>query len=211
MPHLALLGDSIFDNATYVEGDPSLVNQVRQRLSGTWQADLLAIDGHTTPDVHRQLARLTSNTTHLALSVGGNDALRALPRLSDPTSTVLKALDLLSDLQAGFRANYRALIGTLLALNKPLIVCTIYDAVPTLSPGLMTAVGLFNDVILREAVECGLPVLDLRIICTEPGDYSAKSPIEPSSKGGDKIAIALVDVLSRHDFPAGRCSVYGMP
>lgn len=124
---------------------------------------------------------------------------------------MLKALDLLSVIQARFRTAYQSLIPILLAQNKPLLVCTVYDAVPGLAQGLRTALGLFNDVILREAIERGLPVLDLRVICTEPDDYSARSPIEPSAKGGNKIATALAAALAYHEFPARSCGVYGLP
>jgi lysophospholipase L1-like esterase len=210
MPHLALLGDSIFDNAAYVAGGPSLIRQVQQRSPPGWQASLFAVDGHTTADVHRQLTRLPRDATHLALSVGGNDALGAVARLETPAATVLKALDVLADIQTKFRINYRSLVATLLAQNRPLLVCTVYDAIPGLAAGLKTALALFNDVILREANERGLPVLDLRLVCTEPDDYSAKSPIEPSSKGGDKIATSLVTALARHEFATRRCSVYGL-
>ena len=47
----------------------------------------------------------------------------------------------------------------------------------------------FNDVILRVAFEHHLPVIDLRLICNEPADYA--NPIEPSGRGGRKIALAI--------------------
>ena len=95
-------------------------------------------------------------------------------------------------------------------LNRlwPLLVCTIYDAIPGLPPEFVTALGLFNDVIVREAIQHGLAVLDLRMICTEPADYSAISPIEPSSQGGAKLAASLVAVMVKHDFSVGGCQIY---
>ena len=51
----------------------------------------------------------------------------------------------------------------------------------------------FNDVILRVAFESKLQVIDLRLVCTEPGDYA--NPIEPSSRGGEKIARAIMRSL----------------
>jgi hypothetical protein len=107
-----------------------------------------------------------------------------------------------------FEANYKSLISTLLTLKLPLMVCTIYDHVPGLPPELQTALGLFNDVILREAVCRELPVLDLRMVCTETDDYSEKSPIEPSAKGGEKIATRMVSALQTHDFSKNGCRVY---
>src|SRR5690349_4178416 len=75
MAHVALLGDSIFDNAAYTRGGPAVIRQVEERLPHGWQATLAAIDGAVTRDVPRQVAELASDVTHLVLSVGGNDAL----------------------------------------------------------------------------------------------------------------------------------------
>jgi hypothetical protein len=53
MPHLVLLGDSIFDNAAYTGGGPDVVSQVRKILPTGWTASPLAIDGSRTGDVCR--------------------------------------------------------------------------------------------------------------------------------------------------------------
>jgi hypothetical protein len=76
MPHVVLLGDSIFDNAAYVAGGPDVIRQLRPKLPEGWRATLLAVDGAVTSGVPNQLARLPSDASHLAISVGGNDALR---------------------------------------------------------------------------------------------------------------------------------------
>ena len=209
MPHLILLGDSIFDNAAYVAGGPALIDQVRQSLPAGWQATLLAVDGDTTAEVPQQLKHLPSDATHLVLSVGGNDALACLPQIEGPASSVKQGLVTLHRIKTSFEVSYGTLIKTLLTLNKPLMVCTIYDAIPGLPPELITALSVFNDVILREAIQHGLPVLDLRMICTEPGDYSVVSPIEPSSQGGAKLASQLVVGVMSHDFGGRDCYVIG--
>ena len=92
MPHLILLGDSIFDNAAYTAGGPAVIDQVRQNLPAGWQASLVAVDGDTTTDVPQQLRRLSSDATHLVLSVGGNDALNVLPQLEAPAISVKQGL-----------------------------------------------------------------------------------------------------------------------
>jgi hypothetical protein len=73
--HVALLGDSIFDNAAYTGGGPDLVTQLLPILPSGWEATLLAVDGARTDDVGRQLSGLPRQTSHVVLSVGGNDAL----------------------------------------------------------------------------------------------------------------------------------------
>jgi hypothetical protein len=209
MNHLVLLGDSIFDNAAYVGNGPSVIQQVNSQLPGNWQASLLAKDGDTTVDIAQQLTRLPLDTTHLALSVGGNDALGCIARLEAVVDTVKQGLVALTEIKTEFEVNYQGLLSKLVALKKPLIVCTIYDHVPGLPAELRTALGLFNDVILREAIQHGLPVLDLRMVCTEVDDYSEVSPIEPSAKGGAKLTAKMVVVVLEHDFSKRSCRVYG--
>jgi hypothetical protein len=59
------------------------------------------------------------------------------------------------------------------------------------------ALTIFNDVIIRVAVEHGLPVVDLRSICKASVDYA--NAIEPSSIGGQKIAKAIVALVTGHE------------
>ncbi len=57
----------------------------------------------------------------------------------------------------------------------------------------VTALTPFNDAIMRAAADAGIPIIDLRRICTEDADYA--NAIEPSSHGGRKIAAALRRLL----------------
>ena len=209
MTHLVLLGDSIFDNAAYVDGGPAVIDHARMALDGSSQAHLLAVDGNVTIDVLKQMRSMPPTATHLALSVGGNDALVGLNRLSGRAESIMQGLKVLSEIQAQFASSYLTTLDGLISLGLPLMVCTIYDQVPGLTPELQTALSAFNDVIIRLAIQRRLPVLDLRQICNETSDYSAVSPIEPSAPGGMKIAKALVDALARHPFDHVVCQIYG--
>jgi GDSL-like lipase/acylhydrolase family protein len=200
MGHVFLLGDSIFDNAAYVGSQPPVVEHLRRALPPGWQATLLAVDGHCARDVREQLRGLEPSATHLFVSAGGNDALNATGVLGGRVLTVAQAVGLLAIVQARFRRDYEELLGLLLAAGKPVTVCTIYDAIPGLGEAERAALSLFNDVILRSAVEALVPVIDLRIVCDRAEDYSAISPIEPSGQGGAKIAKVIADVIAQHDF-----------
>ncbi len=198
--HVVLLGDSIFDNATYVPGESPVIDQLRQLLPPGWQATLVAVDGDVTLGLFDQTKRLPQNATHLVISSGGNDALNALERLNLPVDSMRSALTRLADIQDVFESNYRAMLDHVLSLGRHTAVCTIYESIPGLDRHLRTALSLFNDVILREAIRAQIPVIDLRHICTLPGDYSVISPIEPSSAGGLKIANAIAVLLLNQDF-----------
>jgi hypothetical protein len=191
MGHVVLLGDSIFDNEAYVRGGPDVVRQLRSRLPTRWDSSLLAVDGAVTRDVVAQLARLPRDSTHLVVSAGGNDALGASFLLDQPVATVGEALSLLEVAQSRFAADYEAMAEAVLATGLPAAFCTVYDTPPS-SPDqriVRTALAMFNDVVTRAAFARGAGLIDLRLICDEDEDYA--NPIEPSVRGGDKIASAI--------------------
>lgn len=208
MGHVVLLGDSIFDNARYVPDRPPVIDQLRQALPRGWLASLLAVDGHITEDVANQLKDLPADATHLVVSAGGNDALSESTILSEAACTVGEALYRMHEVRMRFRHSYRAMLQALAAVGKPTAVCTVYDAIPGLGPAEQTALGGFNEVILREAFLARLPVIDLRLVCDRPSDYSHVSPIEPSVVGGAKIARVIAEIVTSHDFASRRSTIY---
>jgi lysophospholipase L1-like esterase len=205
--HVHLLGDSIFDNASYVAKQRSVLEQVRQALPAGWKATLGAVDGASVVDVRAQLGRLDQSATHLFVSAGGNDALNSSGVLGNAVRTVAEAADRLAAIQSRFRKGYQELLGELKALGKPLTICTIYDAIPGLGKAERTALAVFNDVILRSAFQARVAVIDLRLVCDESRDYSDISPIEPSATGGAKIARLIAQVAANHDFSVRHSSV----
>ncbi len=204
-----LLGDSIFDNAAYVTaGAPDVVQQVRQRLPYGSKATLVAVDGSKTRDVREQLRRLPADATHLVVSAGGNDALDSSDFLTTSARSTAEALLGLADIGDEFEQGYLVMLAEVLAHELPTAICTIYyPCFPEAALQRMAVVGLtvFNDCIIRAAFAHGLPLLDLRSICTKEGDYA--NPIEPSARGGEKIARAIVEAV-KHGFAGGRTEVF---
>jgi hypothetical protein len=94
-------------------------------------------------------------------------------------------------------------LSALLQLGLPTVVCTIYNGAlsdPDDVRRARLALTMFNDAILRAAWERGCTVLELRLICVDPGDYA--NPIEPSGRGGAKIAEALARTVGALPGPA---------
>lgn len=195
MTHVVLLGDSIFDNAAYVPGEPAVIDQLREILPHGWSATLLAVDGHVTADVAGQLDMLPADASHLVISCGGNDALGYLPLLEEKAGSFVEVLDRLSMAREEFRVQYRSMLRSVSATLLETAVCTVYDCVPGLPRSAHAALGMFNEVILREAVAARVSIVDLRLVCPETSDYSEISPIEPSRAGGEKIARVIRDML----------------
>ena len=194
--HIALLGDSIFDNASYTSGEPDVVSHLNTVLPRGNAATLLAVDGATVSGIASQLRRIPRDATHLVMSVGGNDALRNIDLLSLRVSSSAEALQVFAQRIAAFERAYRAVLADVMVVKLPLMVCTIYNG--ALEKDVATiarlALALFNDAILRAAVDEHIDVIELRAICTEPSDYA--NPIEPSGSGGLKIAAAIARALT---------------
>jgi hypothetical protein len=206
--HIILAGDSIFDNAVYVPGEPCVTDQLRAMVGDTFSVSMIAIDGDYVSDVWRQARLLPEGATHILVSAGGNDALRHAHKLGNDYLTSADLFKEWADIQAEFRRDYRQMLEAVLALRLHTAVCTVYDAVPLIGAVEITALSLFNDVITTEAIGRGIPVIDLRRVCVEPQDYSPISPIEPSCQGGEKIAAAIRRMLEQHDFSTRRTVVY---
>lgn len=197
MPHVVLLGDSIFDNRAYVGGGPDVVSQLRPRLPEGWRATLRAVDGAVTGGVAAQVQALPPDASHLVVSVGGNDALRISGVLDEGARSVAGVVNRLGEIREAFQRDYRAMLAAVLARRLPTAISTIYDANypdPLRQRMVITGLTLFNDVITREAFARGLPLLDLRLVCDAAEDYA--NPIEPSVQGGAKIAAAIAALIT---------------
>ena len=172
MSRIVLVGDSVFDNAAYVDG-LDVRGQVEENAPAGWSVTLLAVDGSY---------------------IAGADML------GTRISSVGEALELFHGAVTRFGADYTAMLDALTRYDATTYVCTIYRPNfpdPTLQRVTSTALGMFNDVIVEEAVRRRINVLDIRAVFTEPRDYA--NPIEPSVEGGRKLAEAIVGLTSRRE------------
>jgi hypothetical protein len=210
MSHIVLLGDSILDNQAYTVGGPPVIKQLNSKLPNGWKTTLLAVDGSMIADVKQQIKKIPSDASHLVLSVGGNNAIMQSGIITETSKqSVGEVFFKVAMIQSQFEQEYLELLNSLLALKLPLAICTIYY--PNFADVMyqqLAKMGLvpLNDCILRGAIQLGLPVIDLRFICTTPADYG--NEIEPSSIGGAKIADAIVQVVTTHQFKGGQTTIY---
>ncbi|MBD2579674.1 SGNH/GDSL hydrolase family protein [Oscillatoria sp. FACHB-1406] len=207
--HPVLLGDSIFDNAAYVEGKPDIIAQLRSKLPVGSPATLLAVDGAKAEDAIVQLKHIPQDATHLFLSAGGNNALAQASILEGTATSVSEVLARFVALGKEFQQQYSAMLQSVLGVGLPTTVCTIYY--PNFSELryrelASAALSFFNEVILREASFARLPIIDLRQIFSEPEDYA--NAIEPSERGGEKLTKVMLDVLEKYDFKSGRVELF---
>jgi GDSL-like Lipase/Acylhydrolase family len=189
--HIGMLGDSIFDNGAYIGSSPDVRAQV-QALLPHGQVTSAARDGAVMADIAAQIPRIPHSATHIVVSIGGNDAIGVSGVLEESAVGVSDALEKLAGVRDRFDRNYRNVVELLLARSLPVAFCTIYE--PRFPDSkrrraAATALSVLNDVITRQAVESGVSLIDLRVICDRDEDFA--NAIEPSSVGGGKIAKAI--------------------
>ena len=108
----------------------------------------------------------------LVVSAGGNDGLLNMGVMRERARSVAEAMDKLSAVREDFVDSYRAMVDAVTARGLPVALCTIYDAHfpdPQEQRLVLTGLAILNDVITREAFSRRLPLIDLRLICDEPG------------------------------------------
>ncbi|MGB3756054.1 MAG: SGNH/GDSL hydrolase family protein [Rivularia sp. (in: cyanobacteria)] len=201
MPHIVLLGDSIFDNAAYVGENSDVIAQLQMKIPDDWSASLNAIDGNKVDDVYAQLENLPKDATHLVLSIGGNNALSCIGILNEKVASSAEVFIKLANLREEFEQQYQKLLQNILKIGLPTAICTIYNPnypESTYQRIAITALAIFNDAIIRQAFQNGIPLIDLRLTCNEAADYA--NPIEPSCAGGEKIVNAIVNTVLEHNF-----------
>src|SRR5712692_9018002 len=106
MNHIALLGDSIFDNAAYVKGGSEVITHLKNLIPRDWKATLKAVDGSMVSGVLNQIGGLPHDATHLVVSAGGNDAIDHSGLLDEKVESVGQLLNRMADLSDEFEAGY---------------------------------------------------------------------------------------------------------
>jgi lysophospholipase L1-like esterase len=191
MTHVAMLGDSVFDNASYVGGAPDVRAQLQSILTGA-RVTSTALDGAMMADIPKQLRQMPRSATHIVVSIGGNDAIRASGVIDERATSVAAALDRLAAIRDQFERNYRTVIDLLLEQSLPVAFCSIYEPrFPDMARrrAAATALAVLNDAITRQVFTKRASLIDLRLVCDHDADFA--NPIEPSATGGEKIARAI--------------------
>lgn len=196
VPHVVLLGDSIFDSRPYLRGQADMA--ARLAAAVPCRATLLAVSGSRLADVPHQLTQVPRDATHLVVSAGGNDLLDLGRTLRGGNGNIMQAMGQAATKLQQFRTAYAQMCHAVGEARRPGALCTIYEP-PVGDPVLRqlgaAALAMVNQAIEAAAKGCHLDIIDLRAACREPADFF--DPIHPSAHGADKIAHALAQWLRR--------------
>ena len=93
---------------------------------------------------------------------------------------------------------YESVVANLSNYRAKLLLCTVYegdlvdsDEFSDVIYSSKTMLSIFNDLVYRTAQKYNAEVLELRDIFVSPEDYA--NPIEPSHKGGKKLASGIIE------------------
>ena len=195
--NIVLMGDSVFDNYNYTkEHELSIVEWLRALDPKGDRASLVARDGATLGSLPFQLRYLPEDTTHVFVSIGGNDVLgyrSYLSKFSQDSLGLLKILGIGAD---KFEVDYRLMLDHLLLFiepdDTPIMFCNIYRGnFQEEQDAINFVLRPFNAVIEAALKEYRLELLDLYALLSEPEDFV--NTIEPSHQGGEKLAKEILE------------------
>ncbi len=217
-----LLGDSIIDNAPYVQkNEKDVASHLNSMYKSSPQINIYnrAVDGHTMKDLlDTQLSDEGLNeATNIVVSIGGNDLLGNLYFLIDAmglyqgqeskvfqrTTTRNKTFeDTYFEIIKPMQQEYESVVANLSNYRAKLLLFTVYegdlvdsDEFSDVIYSSKTMLSIFNDLVYRTAQKYNAEVLELRDIFVSSEDYA--NHIEPSHIGGEKLAKAIKDWVDK--------------
>ena len=189
---IVLLGDSILKNNSYVSNGKAVDNILQERsLKNNKNIELysLAENNSKIVDVYSQINKMPLDinikSTTIFLSSGGNDILSFyVDQQGDPTDT-----EFLNTMLADYKKLIKS-IQTRMDLCQ-IVLLDVYYPTSNQFTQYKPILEKWNGLISTYARENSLGLLQISYVVTDNGDFTLG--IEPSEKGGEKIAQSIID------------------
>jgi hypothetical protein len=189
---IVLLGDSILKNNSYVPDGKAVDNILEERsLKNDKNIELysLAENNSKIVDVYSQINKIpldiNNKSTTIFLSSGGNDILSFyVDQQGDPTDT-----EFLNTMLADYKKLIKS-IQTRMDLCQ-IVLLDVYYPTSNQFVQYKPILEQWNSLIATYARENSLGLLQISQIVTSNDDFTLG--IEPSEKGGEKIAQSILD------------------
>ena len=189
---IVLLGDSILKNNSYVPNGKAVDNILQERsLKNDKNIELysLAENNSKIVDVYSQINKIpldiNNKSTTIFLSSGGNDILSFyVDQQGDPTDT-----EFLNTMLADYKKLIKS-IQTRMDLCQ-IVLLDVYYPTSNQFVQYKPILEQWNSLIATYARENSLGLLQISQIVTSNDDFTLG--IEPSEKGGEKIAQSILD------------------
>ena len=186
--NIVLLGDSILKNNSYVKNGQSIEDILREKKGDNLYC--LALNNSTIVDVYSQIdsipLELNNENTTIFLSSGGNDILSQYVDKHDSDVSDSQVLNVI------FIA-YKKMVKSLQTkMNKSKIVLIdIYYPTSNQFSQYKHIIQEWNNLLEKYAREKSYGLIQISKIVTASDDFTLS--IEPSEKGGEKIARSILN------------------
>ena len=186
---IVLLGDSILKNNSYVPDGKGVDNIIEERSDKNIELYSLAENNSKIVDVYSQINKIplsiNNKSTTIFLSSGGNDILSFyVDQHGDTTDT-----GFLNSMLAAYKKLVKA-IQTRMDLCQ-IVLLDVYYPTSNQFAQYKPILEKWNSLIATYARENSLGLLQISQIVTSNDDFTLG--IEPSEKGGQKIAQSILD------------------
>jgi len=191
--HLVLLGDAL-QNIDLGSGE--IERALVPRPRNPWKLTVVQVLG-TLRRGH--IREIPEDATHVVISIEGAWAIEVSGLLQVGTRTISEALEALCTAADEFEGILTGMIAAARETGLPTVVCTLVPAryvKPAQHRVAATALAIFNDRVLRRAFAARLPIVDLRMVCDEDGDYASETLLSRAGvrKAANVIRAALYEV-----------------
>lgn len=186
---IVLLGDSILKNNSYVPDGKAVDNIIEERNNKNIELYSLAENNSKIVDVYSQINKIpldiNNKSTNIFLSTGGNDILSFyIDQHGDTTDT-----GFLNTMLAAYKKLVKS-IQTRMDLCQ-IVLLDVYYPTSNQFAQYKPILEEWNSLIATYARENSLGLLQISQIVTSNDDFTLG--IEPSEKGGEKIAQSILD------------------
>ena len=205
--HVVLLGDVLLEAYRSIDKTPGdFEDAVLPGTRNQWKISVVSA-----AEVERagpSLA-LPPDATHAMIFIEGNHAIEQSGLLDDRRDTYGQKLEQLSLAADEFERTLARLIHAAQAAHLVIMVCTMFQPNykdPVRQRAACAALAVFNDRVTKRAAEARVSLIDLRLICNEPGDYD--KPTLLSKSGVNKIANVIRFAMFELDAGTRRSEVF---
>ncbi len=186
--NIVLLGDSILKNNSYVKNGQSIEDILREKKGDNLYC--LALNNSTVVDVYSQIdsipIELNNENTTVFLSSGGNDILSQYVDKHDSDVSDSNVLNVI------FIAYKNMVKSLLVKMNKvKIVLIDIYYPTSNQFSQYKPIVQEWNKMLEKYAREKSYGLIQISKSVTASDDFTLS--IEPSEKGGEKIARSILN------------------
>jgi hypothetical protein len=185
--NIVLIGDSMLNNSTYVLGGESVPDLLSKKFVGNTVYNF-AKDGATISDCYAQLDKistdLNNSNTYVVFSCGGNNILNS--RVKMDQTAINKLFTEYSELVKSIKTR---------ASNSLIYVLNLYTPTSGRYVSYHSAINQWNKLLEDNAPSLQYEIIKTSNLLVTDEDFAYN--IEPSYKGGKKIADAIYNSLDK--------------